>query len=171
MSHRRFHDGFVWFALVVALGSVAARAASPPVQPTAPMPSQKPEAVPAQPTVYAQLVDRLKAGDHTVDFNELRTAFTETPLYRGMMMGFYQPLWRTLNVRDFERALQIADRVLEQNCVEPNAHMVAAAAHQELGHREQAEFHQFVADGLLRAIAARGDGRSVETAYQVIDVS
>jgi hypothetical protein len=49
--------------------------------------------------------------------------------------------------------------------------MVAAAAHRELGHQEQAEFHQFVADGLLRSITARGDGQTVETAYQVIDVS
>jgi hypothetical protein len=126
---------------------------------------------PQSATAYALLVDRLKAGDRAVDFTELRMAFTRTPEYRGMMMGFYQPLWRTLNSGDFAGALRVAETVLRQNYVEPNAHMVAARAHRELGHAEQAEFHQFVVDGLLRSITSKGDGATAETAYQVIDIS
>lgn len=133
--------------------------------------SSDPQSVTRERTTYAVLVDRLKAADRTVDFTELRMAFTETPAYSGMMMGFYQPLWRTLNARDFEGALKIADRVLQQNYAEPNAHMVAASAHRELGHTEQAEFHSFVADGLLRSVTSQGDGKTVETAYHVIDIS
>jgi hypothetical protein len=133
--------------------------------------SSAPQSVTPEPTTYALLVDRVKAADRTVDFTELRMAFTETPVYSGMMMGFYQPLWRTLNARDFEGALKIADRVLQQNYAEPNAHMVAAAAHRELGHTEQAEFHSFVADGLLQSVTSQGDGKTAETAYHVIDIS
>ena len=120
---------------------------------------------------YALLVDRLKAGDRTVDFTELRMAFTHTPAYRGMMMGFYQPLWRTLNSNDFEGAIRVAETVLRQNYAEPNAHLVAARAHRELGHSEQAEFHQFIADGLMRSITSKGDGMTAGSAYQVIDIS
>ena len=127
---------------------------------TAPSPcsSQTPQSAAQPPTTplsstpdagaYAQLVDRLKAGDRTVDFTELRMAFTQTPAYRGMMMGFYQPLWRTLSSGDFEGALRVADNVLRQNYTEPNAHMVAARVYRELGHSEQVEFHQFVVDDL-----------------------
>jgi hypothetical protein len=141
---------------------------------TVPHPGGSPgnaQSVTPEPTTYALLLDRLKAADRTVDFTELRMAFTETPAYRGMMMGFYQPLWRALNARDFEGAIKVADRVLQQDYVEPNAHMVAAAAHRELGHTEQAEFHGFVADGLLRSITSQGDGKTIETAYHVIDIS
>lgn len=123
------------------------------------------------PPAYGELVERLKGGDRALDFSELRSAFTETPAYNGMMMAVYQPLWRTLGARDFERAIQVADAVLGRNYVEANAHLVAAAAHRELGHTQQAEFHQFVADGLLRSITSKGDGKSAETAYQVIDIS
>ena len=130
-----------------------------------------PQSIAAEPTAYALLVDRLKAGDRTVDFTQLRMAFTDTPAYHGMMMGSYQALWRTLNARDFEGAIKVADRVLQQNYVEPNAHLVAARAHQELGHGEQAEFHKFVADGLLRSMTSSGDGKTAETAYHVIDTS
>src|SRR4051812_21323661 len=154
----------------VAFATVPAVCSSQTPQSTAP-PLATPQATTPDATAYALLVDRLKALDRTVDFTELRMAFTDTPAYRGMMMGFYQPLWRTLNARDFEGAIKLADRVLQQNYVEPNAHMVAARAHQELGHGEQAEFHRFVADGLLRSITSSGDGKTAETAYHVIDIS
>ena len=88
-----------------------------------------------------------------------------------MMMGFYQPLWRTLNSGDFEGAIRVAESVLRQNYAEPNAHMVAARAHRDLGHSEQAEFYQFVVDGLMRSITSKGDGKTAESAYQVIDIS
>jgi len=140
------------------------------VVPQAPAPrsSQTP---PSEVSAYTVLVDRLKAGDRTVDFTELRMAFTRTSEYRGMMMAAYQPLWRTLNARDFEGAIRVAENVFKQNYAEPNAHMVAARAHRELGQNELAEFHQFVADGLLRSLTSKGDGKTAERAYQAIDIS
>src|SRR5712671_4320224 len=154
----------VVFAVAPApCSSQTPQTAAPP--PTAPQ-SSIPDA-----SAYAQLVDRLKAGDRTVDFTELRMAFTHTPAYRGMMMGAYQPLWRTLSSGDFESAIRVAENVLRQNYAEPNAHLVAARAHRELGHSEQAEFHQFVVDGLMRSITSKGDGTTAESAYQVIDIS
>jgi len=137
--------------------------------PDASTPAVKPIAPEATP--YSRLVDRLEAGDRTVDFTALRLAFARTPAYNGMMMGVYQPLWQTLNAGRFEEALRVADAVLARNYAEPNAHMVAAKAHRELGHVQQADFHQFVVDGLLRSIVSGGDGKTAETAYQVIDIS
>ena len=138
---------------------------------SAAQPLTAPQSTAPDASTYAVLVDRLKAGDRTVDFTELRMAFTHTPAYRGMMMGFYQPLWRTLNSSDFEGAIRVAETVLRQNYAEPNAHMVAARGHRELGHSEQAEFYQFVVDGLMRSITSKGDGKTAESAYHVIDVS
>src|SRR6476660_568386 len=63
---------------------------------------------------YDRLVERLKAGDHTVDFTEVRMAFRETRAYTGMMMGFYPTLWGALNARDYEGALKIANEVLQR---------------------------------------------------------
>ncbi len=124
-----------------------------------------------EPTTYAQLADRLKAGDRTVNFTEFRMAFTDTPAYTGTMMGAYRPLWNALGQRDFEGALTVVEAVFQVNYAEPNAHMVASIAHRELGRQEQAERHKFIADGLLKSIMSSGDGLTKETAYQVIDVS
>ena len=49
--------------------------------------------------------------------------------------------------------------------------MVASIAHRELGRQEQAQLHRFIADGLLKSIMSQGDGKTQETAYQVIDVA
>lgn len=124
-----------------------------------------------RPTLYSQLVERLKSGDRSVDFTELRMAFTETPAYNGLMMATYRQLWNTLNMKDFEAALKVVDAVLERNYAEPNAHMVATIAHAQLGRQQESQFHRFIADGLLKSIMSRGDGKTKETAYQVIDVS
>lgn len=124
-----------------------------------------------EPDAYSQLVDRLKSGDRTVDFTELRMAFAETANYNGMMMGVYRQLWNPLNTKDFEGALKIVDAVLQRNYAEPNAHMVAAIAHSQLGRQEESQFHRFVAEGLVRSIMSQGDGKTQETAYRVIDIS
>ena len=116
-------------------------------------------------------MERLKSGDRTVDFTELRMAFTETDAYNGMMMGIYRQLWNPLNAKDFEGALKVVDAVLLRNYAEPNAHMVASIAHAQLGRQMESQFHRFIADGLLRSIMSQGDGKTQETAYRVIDVS
>ena len=123
------------------------------------------------PNTYSQLVERLKSGDRTVDFTELRISFTETDAYNGMMMGIYRQLWNPLNAKDFEGALKVVDAVLQRNYAEPNAHMVASIAHAQLGRQPEAQFHRFIAEGLLRSIMSQGDGKTQETAYRVIDVS
>lgn len=154
--------------LVIIISAVAIRVdAQAPQGTSAPdTPSVTPES-----TEYSRLVDRLKAGDRSVNFTEFRMAFTETAAYTGTMMGVYRPLWNALNMKDFEGALEVADAVFQRNYAEPNAHMVASIAHRELGRPDEAQFHRFIADGLLKSIISQGDGKTPETAYQVIDIS
>jgi hypothetical protein len=148
------------FALWLTPG--AARAQQEPGQtPLAPQPEES----------YAAIVERLVAGDRNVDFTRLRMPFTETPENRGMMMAAYQALWQPLAKGDFAQAIAVSEKVLAQNYAEPNAHMVASLAYQQTGEVQRAEFHRFVAGGLLRSIRSTGDGQSEETPYEVIDIS
>ena len=125
---------------------------------------------PAQ-TRYNDMLERVKAGDPSVDLAVFRDAFTETPAYRANMMSAYQALWQPLNSGNFPAALQIAEKVLGVNYVEINAHMVASLAQQQLGNADRAAFHRNIADGLLRVVMSKGDGATAETAWAVIDIS
>lgn len=61
--------------------------------------------------------------------------------------------------------------MLEKNFVEVNAHMVAQLAYQETGNTERAQFHKFMADGLLNSIKSKGDGKRTDTAFEVISIN
>ena len=150
---------FWGFLLVLVMSAPGIRAGEQVPQSTpAPAPDVQPAT--AALTTYSQIVERLKAGDRSVNFTEFRMAFADTPGWTGTMMAMYRPLWNALNAKDFEGALKVADAVFQRNYAEPNAHMVASIAHRELGLQEQAQFHRFIADGLLKSIMSLGDGKT-----------
>jgi hypothetical protein len=72
--------------------------------------------------------------------------------------------------KDFATALQLATNVLKTNYVDWAAHLVAYRAYTELKNDEQAKFHKYVCEGLIRSILRSGNGRSASAAYVVISI-
>jgi hypothetical protein len=126
------------------------------------------EASPTKST-YADLVTKVKAGDKSVDFKELRIAYADsgggadTDAQKKAMMT-------ALNSKNYADALRNADIVLASDYVDMDAHFVEYIADRELKNQDQAEFHKFILQGLLDSITHSGDGKSFETAFQVIQV-
>ena len=139
-----------------------------------PQPSPTPALppAPAEKSKYDLLLEKVKQKDPSVNFTELRLAFYESPNYNPYApMMTYRPLNAALAQKNYEEALKIAESVLAKNFVEINAHMVAQIAYRETGNAERAEFHKFMADGLLKSIKSTVDGKSVDTAYEVISIN
>lgn len=123
----------------------------------------------AKPT-YAALLERAKKSDATVDFKELRMAFTETPDYSpyGGDREARRNMFASLNAKEYEQALEPAGKILAKNYVDLNAHFVSYVANRELGRTERATFHKFMFDGLMKSITGHGDGKTPATAFVVI---
>ena len=121
-------------------------------------------------TSYAALLARVKKSDSTVDFKELRLAYTETPEYHpyGGDRDTRQKMFASLQAKQFDQAVESAEKILATNFVEINAHFVAYVANRELGHTDKATFHKFMFDGLIKSINGSSDGLSPETAFVVI---
>lgn len=119
---------------------------------------------------YALLLERVKKSDATVDFRELRMAYTETSDYSpyGGDRDTRQKMFAALKAKEFEQALESAEKILARNFVEINAQFGAYVANRELGNADKATFHRFVFDGLIKSITASGDGQSAATAFVVI---
>ena len=119
---------------------------------------------------YASLLDRAKKSDPTVDFKELRMAFTETSDYSpyGADREARQKMFAALKAKEFAAALETAEKILEKNFVEINAQFVAYVANRELNKTDKSSFHKFMFDGLIKSITASGDGKTAETAFVVI---
>lgn len=119
---------------------------------------------------YEALVDRLKANDVTVDFKELRMAYAESQGYApyGGDDEARKAMFAALRDKAYDKALEYAGKILKQNYVYINAHLVSSIAFGETKNLERASYHRRIADGLIQSILKSGDGKSPETAYVVI---
>lgn len=121
---------------------------------------------------YEKLLARVKALDRTVDFQELRLAFTETPDYNpyGGDREAHDALYRAFDEKEYQEAVKLAEAVLAKKYVDLDAQFVCYVAHRRLGNKNKAAFHKLVLDGLVGSILDSGDGTSPATACVVIEI-
>jgi Domain of unknown function (DUF4919) len=120
---------------------------------------------------YAELVEKAKSGDPTLDFAALRFAFLEAP--GGHKDGFFNS--RQFNTlfqqKDYEKVLQTANDYLAQDFVDLRSHFYAGAALHALGREAESQKESALAKGLAKSILDSGDGKTQKTAYVVISTS
>lgn len=123
----------------------------------------------AKPT-YETLLERVKKSDKTVDFQELRMAYTETKSYSpyGGDRESRNAMFAAIEAKEYAKVLEFATKILKSNYMDLNGQFGAFVANNHLGHAEQAAYHLFVFEGLLNSIQKSGDGKTMETAFIVI---
>jgi len=121
---------------------------------------------------YRALVERARNGDQTVDFRRLRTAYADSDIYDKAPDTNLQKksMWAALKEKDFHDAIKNADVVLGADYADMDAHYVEYVAYRELKQTDLSDVHNFIFRGLLKSISDSGDGRTPETAFQVIEV-
>jgi hypothetical protein len=121
---------------------------------------------------YEDMVERAKGGDQTIDFRQLRLAYMDSKTYsKGPDTETQKKaMMAALNSKDFPGAIKNADVVLASNYVDMDAHFAKYIANRELNATDRADFHKFVLQALMKSITDFGDGKTPETAFQVIQV-
>jgi hypothetical protein len=160
----------IYRLLILLLVSASWASAQQPQQTVVPSPTPAPAAqAPAKPT-YEALLARLKKNDQTVDFKELRLAYTETKDYGpyGGDAEARKNMFAALKANEYDKALERATAILGRNYVDIMGHFGSFVAHRELGHADLATYHRFVFEGLLNSIKNSDDGKTMETAFVVI---
>jgi Domain of unknown function (DUF4919) len=118
---------------------------------------------------YPALLTRLKQGDRTVDFLEIRRAYADSREYTDTSDSEdTKAMYRALDKGDFARAIEISKKILDGNYLDIDAHQAAYLANHELHIEAEAEFHQYIAHGLISAIFQSGDCKTRETACEVL---
>ena len=122
--------------------------------------------------VYAGMLAALKGGDTNVDYKALRMAFAETENYsfHGTDKQEAAKMFKPLGEKNYKEALKLAEKMLEANYVEPNAHYVAYLANTELKDEKKAAFHKAVLLGLINSIKDGKDGKTAKTAFFPITI-
>ena len=162
-------------ALVVASFAHAAHAAAQTIQkdPPAPVVAAEKPVAPDQSkkdAAYEALLKRIKDGDKSVDFKELRMAYAESSRYSpyGGDSEAQKAMLAAMRASQWDEALKQSAKILEKNYVDINAHFGAFVANHEKGITDKADFHKFVVQGLIGSITNSGDGKSTDKAFVVI---
>ena len=131
-----------------------------------------PQDTPKQKLTYEEMVEHVKGGDQTIDFRQLRFAYMDSITYSNGPDTEPQKkaMMAALNSKDFSGAIKNADVVLASDFVDMDAHFAEYIAYRELNATDKADFHKFVLQALLKSITDFGDGKTPETAFQVIQV-
>ncbi len=119
---------------------------------------------------YEVLLEKLKNKDQSLDFKDLRLAYTETSHYSpyGSDKESQKAMFAAIKASQWDEVLKQSAATLDRNYLDINAHFGAFLANQGKGVTEKAEFHKFVARGLLDSILNSADGKSMDTAFVVI---
>jgi hypothetical protein len=120
-------------------------------------------------TIYRNLVRRVQSGDFAVDFQALRMACMKSTLCQPRSSKADLVLLnRADNAHDSAKMIEICERLLDQGFVNIEVHATLAKAYQDTQETKKSKFHLDVVTALLRSIRESGDGKTMETAYQVI---
>jgi hypothetical protein len=134
--------------------------------------------VESYPLVYASEYRRLLAEAHdlsfTLDFDELRRAFTESSEYNprggGKLEGLAEA-YSSVEKAEFDQCLNHVDRVLAKNYMSLEAHMIGVLCSGQQADFNREDKHRYMVEGLMESIEGSGDGMSERSAYRTISTS
>ncbi len=113
-------------------------------------------------SVYAMLLDRVRAGEPDVDYQRMRLAYALTPDYAPYDIDPKKQKHRMFDLlfqlQNPEAALLVADSVLAARYVDPDGQYGAGVAHDMLGHADQAALHFALFEGLVDSILRTAEG-------------
>jgi Domain of unknown function (DUF4919) len=118
---------------------------------------------------YRALVQRVESGDFTIDFRSLRMACVRSSLCepRGTKADL-GALNRADNDHEFDKVAEVAEKLISKGFVNIEAHANCVGAYAQLHNTVKSKFHQDVTTELLRSILNSGDGKTKQTAFEVI---
>src|SRR5262249_25010257 len=104
----------------------------------------------------------------------LRLSWTMTDHYEpypGQSRDLMLAAFKALNEKDCKTAVEKAKASVKLNYAEFRAHAVLADCYERAGDKAGHDREQAIGRGLVAALLATGDGKSVATAYDVVFIS
>ncbi len=122
---------------------------------------------------YYSILDSVKNGLSN-DFFTLRMAYTKTKIYNPYDVKFDNLRKKIkLNIEEekFEKALEISKLILEKRYIDIKTHLYCSNIYKHLNDSVNADYHNNIYNGLMNSIYFSGDGKSVKTAFIVMEIS
>lgn len=121
---------------------------------------------------FLQMAQAAFEDPENTDFVALRVAYIDSEMYQPTGHYTYQKLiGRTNSATEFDDVVRICEKLLDNNPMDLEVRMMLDYAYEQIDQYDLAAKHRTFIEGMLRAIFESGDGRSMESAWQVIAVA
>ena len=133
-------------------------------------------AIPRYDDKYSKLVKQLEAGQTNINYQEFRESFLESNQFK--VIGEQKPDLDTLrntmhelmNKANYAEVINVAKKMLSIDYTDMEAHKVLHQTYKILGDTSNRNKYHDIEFGLLNSIVKKGDGKTCQTAWPVIQV-
>ena len=117
---------------------------------------------------YTALVTKLSKDPQLSDVKRLREVYVRTDRYQPYGADGFppQPMFDAADAKRWADCRSLAEKHLERNYMDLNAHLGASICNAEDGRKTQAAHHDAMIRHLVEAILATGNGKSMATAFE-----
>ena len=136
-----------------------------------------PVAVPNSGDKYSKLVKQLETGDTNINYQEFRESFLESEQFKtaGKLKSDLSPLRKELHElmkgSKYSEIINVANKMLSIDYTDMEAHKILRQTYKILGDTANERKHHDIEFGLLNSIVKRGDGKTCQTGWPVIQIT
>jgi hypothetical protein len=126
---------------------------------------------------YSKLVRQLEAGETNINYLEFRESFLESEQFKTAgnlkpdLSTLRKELHELMKGAKYSEIIEVANKMLSIDYTDMEAHKVLRQTYKILGDTANERKHHDVEFGLLNSIVKRGDGKTCQTGWPVIQIT
>lgn len=126
---------------------------------------------------YSKYVKQLEDGKLDIDFQDFRFSFLESEQFnkagesRNKLDSLKNIMYSKWKTNDYSDVIGIAQQILSIDYTFMNAHEYLRSAYKKTGDSKKSAKYESIELGLIESITSKGDGKTCETGWPVIQVS
>lgn len=132
--------------------------------------------VPPFQDTFSDYIKKLEAGETNIDYQDFRFSFLKSEQFtiaHSKVMEFdslKRQMYEQMNAGNHQDVIQITKQLLSIDYTDMMAHKILRQTYKIIGDTANAAKYKTIQFGLMNSILQKGDGRSCETAWPVIQV-
>jgi hypothetical protein len=132
--------------------------------------------VPPFQDTFSDYIKKLEAGETNIDYQDFRFSFLKSEQFtiaQSKLKEFdslKRQMYVQMNAANHQEVIQITKKLLSIDYTDMKAHKILRQTYKIIGDTVNAAKYKTIQFGLMNSILQKGDGRSCETAWPVIQV-
>jgi hypothetical protein len=125
---------------------------------------------------YSDYVQKLESGATNIDYKSFRFSFIESKQFilaheqLSILDSLKRDMYDQMSKSDYQKIIKVTKEMLSIDYTSLIAHKILRQTYRIIGDSINAKKYKAIQFGLLRSITDNGNGKSCETAWQVIQI-